>query len=116
MAYKLKYPPKVSPEFKKLWKKYFTKIVERENFHEGHLDQLKIFVDLLLEYEGLSIFVKENGYTYKTDGRYGESYKPYPEVALRQNTVKEIRAYAKQLDIVLTKDTSTTEPDQDEWK
>ena len=96
--------PKDDPEFKKYWDKYLPKILTRENFHEVHLDQLSILCDLYIEYENLTEFVKDKGYTYESDGRYGESFKEWPEIKIRQKVVSELRQYAKALDLVLNKD------------
>ena len=108
-------PKKKSKEFKKLWKIYIPGIFARKNFQPGHLNQLSILIDLLIDYDKLTIFIEENGYTYEGDGRYGESHKPYPQIAIRQKAITEIRSYSKQLDIVLTKDTTIKVEDEDDW-
>jgi len=108
--------PRQDKTYKKLWKKYVSRIIDRENYNESHLDQLTIFIDLLIDYETLTEFVKIHGFSFMSDGRYGAVSKPHAEVALRQQTVREIRQYAKQLDIVLTKDTSSADDgDDDDW-
>ncbi len=112
------YPaPKDDPEFKKYWDRYLPKVISRENFHEAHLDQLEILCDLYIDYHELTLFIKENGYSYKTDGRYGESSREYVEVSTRKSVLAEIRQYSKLLGLVLEKDQDKKEKDVgSEWQ
>ena len=108
--------PKKEAKYVEYWEKLLPKIVERDNFHNSHLDQLSILCDLYVEYSKLSRFIKKKGYTYASDGRYGIVYREYPEVKLRDNAIKEIRSYSKLLGLVLAKDTSMKESnEQEQW-
>ena len=113
-----KYPaPSKDTEFRKYWKKMLPKVVERDNFHESHLEQLSILCDLYTEYHNLSVFIKENGYTYESDGRYGETYKEFPQVKIQQKCISEIRQYSKILGLLLTKDnTGPEDPEKGKWE
>lgn len=114
-----KFPaPKSSPDFKKYWDKYLPKVVSRENFHNSHLDQLEVLCDLYIEYHELTNFIKENGYTYESDGRYGESHREWPQVKIRQKVTSELRMYSKQLGLVLEKDQDKNEKEKkkNEWE
>lgn len=108
--------PKKDTEFKKYWKKFLPKVVERDNFHISHLEQLAILCDLYLEYHDLSLFLKDHGYSYESDGRYGLKMVEYPEVKIRQKIVSEIRQYCRVLGLLLNKDQMKNgEGDEDEW-
>lgn len=111
------YPaPKKSAGFKKYWDKYLPKVISRENFHEAHLDQLEVLCDLYIEYHTLTQFIKTEGYTYESDGRYGEARREHPEVKIRQKVVAELRQYSRQLGLVLEKDKDTKDTGtKDEW-
>lgn len=108
--------PKDDVSFQKYWNKFLPKVTSRENFHESHLDQLEILCDLYIDYHNLTQFIKENGYSYMSDGRYGESYREYREVTIRQKVVSEIRAYSKLLGLVLEKDKDTGDRNENEWE
>lgn len=103
-------------KFSEFWLKFIDKVVSRENFHESHLQQLELLIDLYIEYDKLTEIIEEEGLIYHNTGRYGHSIKPHPAVQLRQKTVSEIRAYSKLLDLVLAKDNTTNEPEDDEWE
>lgn len=109
--------PKKGKEFHKYWNKYLEKVVNRDNFHEAHLDQLEVLCDLYIEYHQLTDFIKKNGYTYESDGRYGESHREYPQIKIRQKVVAELRQYSKQLGLVLEKDQDKKdkEPEKSPW-
>lgn len=103
--------------YKKYWKRFLPKITERDNFHEAHLETLDVLCDLYEEYQTLTQFLKENGYTYESDGRYGESVREWPQVKIKQKTVSEIRQYSNMLDLKLHKDQANADPsDFDEWQ
>lgn len=109
--------PKEELIFRKYWDRYLPKIVSRDNFHEAHLDQLEVLCDLYIEYHNLTQFIKENGYTYDSDGRYGENKREHVEVKVRQKVVAEMRQYSKQLGLVLEKDNQKNEAEKEanEW-
>lgn len=108
--------PKEDHTFEKYWNRYLPKVTGRENFHVAHLDQLEVLCDLYIEYHNLTQFIKDKGYTYESDGRYGESHKIYEEVKIRQKVVAELRQYSKQLGLVLEKDNDKKEMDEsNEW-
>jgi phage terminase small subunit len=113
-----KFPaPKKEPLFVRYWDKFLPKVVERDNFHHSHLEQLEILCDLYLEYHVLSGLIKENGYTFTSDSRYGLTIRENAEVKIRQKIISEIRQYSKILGLLLAKDTSSNnEPDADEWE
>jgi len=112
------YPsPNKDKEFKKYWNKLLPKVIERDNFHESHLEQLHVLCDLYVDYHKLTLFLREKGYTYETDGRYGENHREYPEVKIQQKCIAEIRQYCRVLDLLLTKDLSRKEnPEEETWK
>lgn len=114
MGKKIYRAPKDSEEFKKYWRIFLPHVVERDNFHTGHLQQLEILCDLYVDYNTLTQFVKENGYSFMTGGRYGDTSRPHTEVQVRQRVVAEIRAYSKMLGILLNKGIPTSD-DPDEW-
>ena len=107
--------PKADFEFVYYWDKFLPLVVERDNFHTSHLEQLEILCDLYLDYAKLTQFVKENGYSFMTSGRYGETSREYVEVKVRQKVVAEIRAYSKLLGLTLSKDAMPAKDDEDEW-
>ena len=92
--------PKKDPIFRKHWNQLLPKIVERDNFHEGYLKQLEILCQLYVDYSNLTKFVEENGYSFKTDGRYGETSRPHVETQLMTKVLAEIRAYSKLLGLI----------------
>ena len=111
-----KYPsPRKDEQFKAYWHKMIDKVVERDNFHQSHLEQLRLLCDLFVDYDNLTQFVKENGWTYETCGRSGNLVKEYPQVSLRNKCFLEIRNYLKMLDIVLVKDNTQKEEDCTDW-
>jgi len=101
-------------KFNKLWELYYPSISSRENYKTYHDAQLKILINLLIEYQELSEFIQEKGYSYKTVVKGEVVYKPYVEVGVRNRTITQIREYSKLLDIKLTKDTTVPE-DSDDW-
>lgn len=118
MTNKTNKSPKKDPKFKKYYEMYIDQIQDRENYKEGHLVQLRILIDLLIDYDELTNFVRENGWSYTTESRNGVQNKPYSEVAQRQKTINQIRDYSKLLGITLAKDTDTgeDEEDDDDWE
>jgi len=106
--------PKKEKDFKKYWNIFLPQVVERDNFHIGHLQQLEILCDLYVDYNKLTKFVKINGYSFETEGRYGTTSRPHTEVQVRQKVVGELRAYSKMLGLLLNKGLPTEE-ETDEW-
>jgi len=82
------------------WEKMVKIITDRDDFHDNLLDQLSILCDLYQEYHELSEFIKKNGYSLDTEGRYGTQLKKRPEVEQRNKTLQEIRFYSKILGLV----------------
>lgn len=107
--------PKKGKEFKKYWDLLLPQIKARDNFNENHLNQLEILCDLYLEYSTLTLFIKDNGYSFTTEGRYGMSSRPHVEVNFRSKVMAEIRAYTKLLDLVIDKAITDPEDPEDEW-
>lgn len=103
------YPAPKAGKFKEYWDRYLPKVIGRDNFHVAHLDQLEVLCDMFVEYHDLTNFIKKNGYTYKSDGRYGEAQREYPEVKIRQKYISEMRQYQKQLGLILEKDKDNNE-------
>jgi phage terminase small subunit len=112
-----KFPaPKKDLQFVKYWEKFLPKIIERDNFHESHLEQLEILCDLYITYHKLDTFLTKNGYSYSSDGRYGQNYREFPEVKIQQKCVSEIRQYSKTLGLLLAKDSTVNEAEKNEWE
>ena len=108
--------PRTDPVFVKYWDLFISDVTERENFKEGHLQQLSILCDLYQDYNTFTEYLRTKGYTYESDGRYGEAHKPYPEVAMREKALSEIRQYTKILGIALKEDRKMNTKDEvDEW-
>lgn len=111
------HPPKKDKLFKKHWNILIKSVEKRENFNATHLKQLEILVDLIIDYDSLTEFVRTNGSTYESRTQYGFTYKKYPEVELRQKTIIYIKDYCKLLDVTLAKDvTIKEEPEAEKWQ
>lgn len=108
-------PQRKGKDFKKYWNLFLPQVVERDNFHISHLQQLEILCDLYSDYHTLTEFVRDNGYSFTTDGRYGETSRPHVEVQIRQKIVSEIRAYSKMLGLLLDKGTQLLDEGNNEW-
>lgn len=115
MTENLKKCPKTGVKFKKYWKIFIDDVISRDNFCKGHLLKLEILCDLLIQYEEISKEVKETGYTYQTEGRYGYQIKPNPAVATQQKIVAEIRNYFKALGLILNKVPDMPGEEINEW-
>lgn len=110
-------PPRKDPEFVKLWNIYIDDVSKRQNFKESHINQLKILIDAMLDYEALRNFVKEHGFSYSADTKYGPCQKKFAEVDLMHKTMVIVKDYCKALDIKLNKDESLNDnEDDDEWE
>jgi phage terminase small subunit len=108
------YPAKKGQTYSwgKNWRIFCTEITQRDNFKESHLKTVEILCDLLEEYEKLTLFVKENGYSFKGP----EGPKPFPEVSIRNKISQNIVQYCKLLDIKLSKDKpNASEEEENEW-
>jgi len=109
--------PKRSAKFKKYWNIFIKDVENRDNFKPTHVKQLEVLVDLLIEYDELTEFIRKNGYSFEASTQFGTGYKKYPEVDMRQKTITNIREYCKMLDITLTKDAVVkADPEADKWE
>ena len=110
--------PNTDPEFIKYWDLFLPQIVDRSNFHESHLQQLALLCGLYVDYHELTVFIKENGYSYMTSGRYGDTSRAYAEVGVRQKIASEIRAYSKMLGLLIDKADAgkPDDPEDNEWE
>jgi hypothetical protein len=95
---------------------FLPDVEARDNFKPGHLQQLKILCGLFVEYDYLMNVIREEGYTYQSEGRNGFQIKPKPEVAQLNRTRAEIANYSKMLNLVLHKDKPTPKVEEDEWE
>lgn len=100
-------PPKKDRAFREKWRELIHTVVKRDNFKEAHLFQLGILCDLFVEYDDLSKFLRENGYTYEAYGRQGKAIKPFPQVGQINKVKTEIRNYSRMLGLLLSKDKDT---------
>ena len=109
-------PPVKGKEFKKYWVKLLPSVIGRDNFNDGHLKNLEILCSLYVDYDYLADRIKEEGFSYETEGRFGLQKKLNPEVGERKIVLAEIRQYSRLLDVVLKKDDSDKPDDDDnEW-
>ena len=98
------------------WNLLKGKVEERKNFHDSHLEQLKILCNLYVDLEEFTRILDEEGHTYESDGRYGFKVVERPEAKMKLNAIKEIRSYNKLLGLVLVKDETTRQDgNEDEW-
>lgn len=100
-------PPKKNPTFVKKWKNIIETVASREGFKPAHLFQLEVLCDLFVEYEQLSKWIREYGYTYSAIGRQGKQIKTYPQVGERNRVKEQIRSYSKVLDLGTAKGAGT---------
>lgn len=100
-------PPKKEKFFVEAWNMYITSVCTRPNFREGHLLQLRNLCDCYQEYGELTLFIKEHGDTYESQGRNGFQIKLRPEVPRRSCVRGEIIALEKLLGLSLMKDTGS---------
>ena len=100
--------PTKNEEFERYWNLFEPDVIARENFKNGHLEQLKILCKLYQEFYDLTAIIDEKGAVYETDpegeSRYGNQIKVHPACTLRDKTLMEIRQYSKLLGLVLEKD------------
>jgi hypothetical protein len=108
-------PPRTSKKFVEFWHIYLPQLVERENFHEGQLKILEVFINNLLEYDLLTDFIQKNGYTYESSTSQGIIMKKYEEVSIRDKIMGFIRDYSKMLDIKPSKSLPPKKVEEDEW-
>jgi len=102
--------------FKKQWNKLIKIITSKEDFHDNLVDQLSILCDLYQEYHDLSLFIKENGYSIITEGRYGSQIKKLPEVEQKNKVLAEIRMYSKMLGVISASGYDSKGPEDNEWE
>lgn len=110
-------PPHKKEGFLHYWNIFLPEVIERENFHKGHLEQLRILCELLEEAEELKSILDLEGFVFESRGRNGRQIKNRPEVAQLSSNRKDILNYCKSLGISLAKATSSpTDPsDGDKW-
>jgi len=94
--------PKETKVFKKNWIKLIGLIINRDNFHDCHLDHLEVLCDLYQDYQDLSEKIRENGWCVESEGRHGTQKKLNPEVSQRNHVVQEIRHYSKILKLEIS--------------
>lgn len=104
-------------QFTKHWDLFIGDVIERDNFKEHHLQQLGILCDLYVEYDNVATLIKEEGYTFESDGRHGKQLRPRPEISIRDKILTEIRHFSKILGLILVKDTVITKKtgEKGEW-
>lgn len=107
--------PRTDKNFKKYWDLFLPDIESRENFKLNHLQQLELLCDLYVEYHSLSQFIKKNGYSFITGGRYGETSRAHAEVQIRIKVLMEIRNYSKLLNLSVAKDVTPVGDSEEEW-
>ena len=114
---KAKVKRKSARTYDDLWEIFHQDVAARPNFKKGHSLQLDILCKLYLELDHLDGLIKDEGYTYSSEGRYGLRVALNPNIQQRLKVQAEIRAYSKLLGITLHKDAETNEPkDDNEWE
>lgn len=104
---KLKYPPpKKNEVFRRKWGQFLASVINRENFHVGHLNSLEVLCDLYVDYEDLRKFIRINGRSYQAFGRHGKIWKFFPEVNQLNKVQASIKTYMLILGINLKRDES----------
>lgn len=107
--------PKDDPEFTKVWNILCGEIMQRENFKRGHLLQLEQLVDMYVEVKRVEALISFIGLTSDTVDRHGiKTTKLRPELNHLQKLRAEIRNYSKHLGLLLVKDSSSGDPDEEE--
>lgn len=102
--------------YKEYYDCFLADIEQRENFKPTHKIQLEVLCDLYVEMHDLEDIIKEQGYTYVSEGRNGTQEKIRPEVAQLNRVRSEIRAYSRMLGLLLVKDSpGPKEENEDEW-
>lgn len=110
-------PPSNNPLFREKWMLFINNVTSRDNFHVGHLETLKVFCELLVEYAEIKEFLEENGRSYCSIGRSGEVWRLYPEVQHLKKVESSIKDYSKLMDLVLKKDHgSESGGEGDKWE
>lgn len=99
--------------FAKYWEMFVEDVQHRENIKRSHLIQLEVLCDLMLEYEILQKEIRIHGRVYYSVGRNGDQCKLRPEVTQLNRVCGEIRNYSRMLGLVLVKDTTTTEKEDE---
>lgn len=112
----LKSPKPKDKEFTYYWSIFVVDVVQRDNFKEGHLEQLRILCQLYCEFNDLSARIKEEGYTYVTETRNGTQQKISGNVSVREKITSQICQYSKLLKLVLEKDKASGPGEEvEEW-
>lgn len=113
--------PVDNEDFKFYWNIFVDDVTKRENFKQGHLQQLRILCKLYTDFDKLSEQIDKEGFTYETDpngeSRYGSQIKVNPACTLRDKTLMEIRQYSKLLKLELLEDKEMNEAEKirSEW-
>jgi len=108
--------PDNCPDFTKYWNKFCKDVVERDNFKDGHLEQLAILCTLYVDYYIIVKQLQTDGMTFESDGgRNGPQTKLHPLVAEKKNILAEIRQYSKLLGLVLKEDKQVKAEPVDNW-
>jgi len=109
--------PKKDENFRRYWNILIKDVENRDNFKLAHIKQLEVLVDLLLDYDLFTTFLREKGSSYESRTQYGVTYKKFPEVEMRQKTIASIKDYCKLLGITLTKDMQgKADPEASTWE
>ena len=112
MELKIKCPYK-DKEFKKYWNMFLPKLMKRNNFHQVYSKNLEILCQLYVEYDKLTQVLKEQGFSYVADGRYGTQIKTRPEALEKDKICSQILKYSKILNLTL--DPSEKTQDVETW-
>lgn len=97
-------PCPLEVNFTRYWDLFVDDILTREGFKPFHLEQLRVLCELFVEVDELTRIVKEEGYTYYSEGgRNGDQLKIRPEISQLNRTRTEIRNYCKILCLTLEK-------------
>ena len=99
------------------WEVFIEDVVQRENFKESHLQQLKVLCQIYVRYDTLSQWIDDNDYTYETMGQSGLQFKEHPNVGVWKKSLAEIRSYSRVLGLLLIKDKANKPAEESNpWK
>lgn len=116
IAINSKYPPPEShPIFVARWNDHINDLASRENFSEGHLSTFRVFCRMYVELDYLEEFIRLNGFSFESYGRYGYQSRPFPEIVQINKTRSEIRNFSKFLGLMLVKELGPGNDEPDEW-
>ena len=117
LSRKYKAPKAASKEFRSYWNTFIVTIASRDNFAKHHMKNLEILCNMYVEYDRMTEIIKEEGFSYISEGRNGIQKKLNPEYIERNKLLAEIRQFSRLLDIVPTKDQAMPSDSEDdgEW-